>query len=458
MSPPSAPARYLVLMGSGETAPTMVRTHREVLAAVAPLPGPAVLLDTPFGFQENADDITERAQVYFAQSVGTPIEVATYRRDTRSTLERERFLSSVRQARYVFAGPGSPTYALARWQDVGLAPLLADKLRHGGAVVFASAAALTLGAVSVPVYEIYKVGLPPHWEPGLDVLATVGLPVAVIPHYNNAEGGNHDTRYCYLGERRLRRMEEELPTGVFVLGVDEHTGLVVDLVAGRARVVGIGRVVVRVAGRSEELPTGSELPLAQLAEIADALRRAPGRPGDTATSSGTEPRATAGAGIAGDPTGPAGPGGDNLLGDAIRRAETAFDAALAARDVPAALESLLGLEETLEAWSADTLQSSDREAGRRALRAMILRLGSLAEVGARPTEAIVGPFVEIVLDARSIARSERRWAAADQLRDALVAAGVQIHDTPGGTRWELTPDDGRAESGPVPGPPVTPRE
>ena len=35
----------IVVMGSGETAPTMVRVHREVFTA-APA-GPAVLLDTP---------------------------------------------------------------------------------------------------------------------------------------------------------------------------------------------------------------------------------------------------------------------------------------------------------------------------------------------------------------------------------------------------------------------------
>ena len=30
-----------------------------------------------------------------------------------------------------------------------------------------------------------------------------GLPAVVVPHYDNAEGGHHDTRFCYLGERRL---------------------------------------------------------------------------------------------------------------------------------------------------------------------------------------------------------------------------------------------------------------
>ena len=74
-------------------------------------------------------------------------------------------------------------------------------------MVFASAAALTLGRYTVPVYEIYKVGVDPGLgrRTGSWRLAAAG--VAVIPHYDNAEGGNHDTRFCYLGERRLDSLE-----------------------------------------------------------------------------------------------------------------------------------------------------------------------------------------------------------------------------------------------------------
>ena len=43
----------LAVMGSGETAPTMVTTHR-MLASKLQKPARAVLLDTPYGFQENA--------------------------------------------------------------------------------------------------------------------------------------------------------------------------------------------------------------------------------------------------------------------------------------------------------------------------------------------------------------------------------------------------------------------
>ena len=76
---------------------------------------------------------------------------------------------------------------------------------------FASAAALTLGSHTIPVYEIYKAGEPASWVPGLDVVRSVtGLPAVIIPHFDNAEGGHHDTRFCYLGERRLSMMEREL--------------------------------------------------------------------------------------------------------------------------------------------------------------------------------------------------------------------------------------------------------
>ena len=49
------------------------------------------------------------------------------------------------EARWVFAGPGSPTYALRQWRPTVMPRLLEDKLVHGGCLVFASAAALTLG-------------------------------------------------------------------------------------------------------------------------------------------------------------------------------------------------------------------------------------------------------------------------------------------------------------------------
>ena len=233
------------------------------------------MLDTPYGFQENADDITARALDYFRVNVGAPFSVASFRSADADALTRETALVRIREARLVFTGPGSPSYALRQWSGSDIPRLLAQKLADGGAVTMASAAALTLGRFTIPVYEIYKVGEAPSWLPGLDLLTPLGLPVAVVPHYDNAEGGNHDTRFCYLGERRLRVLEAALPDDVFILGVDGHTALVLDLEAGSASVLGLGSVTVRKDGRSVVFPAGSGLPISELVEAA-------GRPGSGA--------------------------------------------------------------------------------------------------------------------------------------------------------------------------------
>lgn len=461
--------RILTIMGSGETSPTMVKTHRSIIERLGPPPVPAVLLDTPFGFQENASDITERAVAYFAESVGARIEVAGFRSksDESDAVAHERMLARLRKARYVFAGPGSPSYALSQWRDSAVPGTLRDKLREGGAVTFASAAALTLGAVTVPVYEIYKVGAEPRWLEGLDLLSGAGLKAAVIPHYNNAEGGNHDTRFCYLGERRLRLLEPELPDEAFVLGVDEHTGAVVDLDSGSIEVVGLGVVTIRAQGRSAEISAGATTSIDELRHLADQLRRHGGTTagaaptGDPAPGGGTRGRVTPDAvrsdvvdARPGATRGWAAGGGGRLarspLLEAIETRQRAFDAALDLADGQAAVAEALGLDDDLAAWAADTLQSDERDRGRAALRSMIVRLGELAETGLRDPRELVGPFVDLVLERRRGARAKRDFAEADSLRDDLTTLGVEIQDTAEGTEWRFRDDAAKAEgaSGP----------
>jgi len=267
--------RLLAIMGSGETSPTMVKVHRQLLERLGPPPVAAVLLDTPFGFQENAREIAGRAVTYFRESLQATIAVtglgaasADANGIGQVTFADEQLMTAVRDSRYVFAGPGSPSYALRKWQGTVVPGLLVEKLLHGGCVVFASAAALTLGISTVPVYEIYKCGEDPHWLEGLDITSAVGIRAAIIPHYDNNEGGTHDTRFCYLGERRLSIMEKDLPEGAFVLGVDEHTACTFDIEAGTASVEGRGAVTVRAAGRSATLPSGEVFPIARILETA----------------------------------------------------------------------------------------------------------------------------------------------------------------------------------------------
>lgn len=447
--------RLLVLMGSGETAPTMVKPHREVFSRLAGPAGgsapagsaPAVILDTPYGFQENAADISARSVDYFRRSVGVDTQVAGLGRVLGADpVTVQAALGKVARARWVFAGPGSPTYALSQWRGTEVPALLTDKLVHGGCVVFASAAALTLGAWTVPVYEIYKVGAEPVWLPGLDLLAPLGLPVAVIPHYDNAEGGGHDTRFCYLGERRLRILEDQLPDHAWVLGIDEHTACLIDFDAGEATVMGNGMLTVRRRGRSAAVGAGETLDLAELAAMAARLGRAgEGSAGEREAPAGgrggvSGDRRGSGSGDGGgdgDPSGAATRVDATPLSADIRRLEAEFGEAIDRRDVEGAVRAILALEDELAAWATDTNQSPDTDRGRAALRRMVTRLGQLATVGARDPRAVVGPFVDALLAERDQARGGGRYADADRVRSALVALGVEVRDTASGTEWLL---------------------
>ena len=77
----------------------------------------------------------------------------------------------------------------------------------------------------------------------------------------------HDTRYCFLGQRRFDALERTLPADAFVLGIDEHTALVIDLGAGLASVHGRGNVTVRRVGQETVYPNGSQLPLERLSSV-----------------------------------------------------------------------------------------------------------------------------------------------------------------------------------------------
>ena len=409
--------RLLTIMGSGETAPTMMKHHRELIARL-PRDAKAVVLDTPYGFQENAPELAARAVEYFRQSVGHPITIAGLTRlKNADTVEVERGLSTIRQADYLFAGPGSPTYALRQWESTPVPDVVRSKIRSGGAVTFASAAALTLGRYTVPVYEVYKVGQDPYWLDGLDVMAEIGLEVAVIPHYDNSEGGHHDTRFCYLGESRLVALEAELPDSAHVLGIDEHTGLVIDIDAETATVIGNGTVTVRKRGVSIVHSTGTVLPI-------DALRDPSGSTSVTvsAPTARTEVATESGTAVA-------------SLADEVSRTEELFDIAITAGDSAAAVRAALDLETAITSWSADTLQSDAMDRAHAALRSMIVRLGEAAVKGlADPREAIA-PVMSVLIELRTAVRSDKRYDLSDLIRDRLTAVGIEVRDTPDGPQW-----------------------
>jgi cyanophycinase-like exopeptidase len=411
----------IVIIGSGETAPTMVKVHRALLEASGP--GARAMLDTPFGFQANADDLTGKVQEYFAESVGLPIDVARWRRRDEPVADRERALALIQRSSYVFAGPGSPTYALGQWQDTPVPTALAEVVRRGGTVVVGSAAAVTAGAWTIPVYEIYKVGEEPRWVPGLDLLGPLaGITAAVVPHYDNREGGRHDTRFCYLGEQRLDLMERMLPEGVGILGVDEHTAVIIDVAAAEVSVVGAGSLTVRVGGVSRTIGSGDAVPLA---DVVAGLR------GDGSVTAHVSHAVPVASEV--ESSGAA----TTSLRDVAQRAKATFDVALDVGDADAALATCLELEDAIHAWSADTLQSNDVDVARRLLRAMVVGLAESAKQGLRDPRAVLAPVVEVALDARRRVRAAKDFATSDAIRDGLAAAGVEVRDTPDGAEWSL---------------------
>ncbi len=417
-----------MLMGSGETSPTMVTAHREIFRRL-PKDAAAVIIDTPFGFQENADDIAGRAQEYFRNSINVTLEVATLRNSaTATSIEVEKFANAVRVASYLFAGPGSPTYALRQWATTNTAHLLKEKLEQGGVVAFSSAAVSTLGRFTIPVYEIYKVGEDPALKDGLDVLSSIGLDVLVVPHFNNAEGGNHDTRYCYMGELRLRMLEAQLPDETAILGLDEHTGLIIDLNADTVDVVGIGGVTLRKNESREVLLNGTSLSFKDLKERLRKVALGELSPiGDFAIGGAeTTPRAESSA-LERSP-----------LLKSIEAYLARFDEALLGRDSSECIATILDLDAEVVAWAADTLQSDDLEKGRSTIRSMVTRLEPVLREGFVPLRNRLAPFVEALLEMRAAARDEKRWGDADMLRDRLDGLGVVVRDTPGGVEWHLS--------------------
>jgi hypothetical protein len=420
--------RILAIMGSGETSPTMVTIHKALAGRLGTGRHTAFLLDTPYAFQENAADISGRAQAYFARSVGLDVEVIS---DAHLPADRNPAaaagLAAIRSGDWVFAGPGSPSYALARWRGGAVAGALRERIAAGtGITIIASAAAAAMGLLAIPVYEIYKVGADPHWLDGLDLLSVIGLRAVVIPHYDNAEGGTHDTRYCYLGERRLAVLERELPADAAVLGVDEHTALVFDLAAGEAEVMGRGGATVRRGGLSTVLPSGTRITLPDLRAL-------------VATGSGApaaRPAEAGRAGIAGaaDCAAPA-----LELPQITAEAEVRFEAASGERDGGAMVSAILDLEEAIEAWSTDTDENDNADRARAVLRGLVVRLGQAAEQGLMDPADRLRPAIEPLIKLRDALRTEGSYAAADLIRDALIATGISVHDSPSGSTWAIEP-------------------
>lgn len=415
----------LALMGSGELAESMAKVHRQLMARITVLIH-AVFVDTPAGFEVNADEISAKAVEYFRR-FSVALTIASFKSAARATSDDvDSAVRKIRRANYIFAGPGSPTYAVRNWENSPVWEMITRRLDEGVSLVLASAAAIAISRYALPVYEIFKAGEDPRWNDGLNLLARYDLDLAVIPHWNNTEGGEYDTRFCYMGVERFKALEKTLPDSTVVLGIDEYTACILDLAQMECRVVGAGQVTIRSQGREESFPSGAAFKLERL------------RLGSLPTPAGVQLQAPS-------PTRrPAQYAGAQTLQMETERARRAFAVDPPAWNLTDAARALFELAKGIDDASEAGVQEQMLDQARGVLRELGLVLSGRAGSG----DSDLGnakPYVDLLVEIRTKLRTAKQFALADQVRDELIKMGIQLEDSPTGTQWKKLP--GQKSSG-----------
>ena len=235
---------FLLLFGSGEIAPSSVSIYRDTFLAMGKRDIKIALITTPAGFQPNVDRVYGEIKDFLLASLPDfNLSIDIVYANTLADANRETVATAVDSADVIFTGPGSPTYAVKNLRDSLLLKHIIERVKNGSTLILASAATLAFSQFCLPVYEIYKVGEDLHWVDGLDVYDAVWQRATVIPHFNNAEGGEGlDTSYCFIGHARAAKLLASLPANTWALGIDEHTAYIVDLATGIGRTEGKGGV------------------------------------------------------------------------------------------------------------------------------------------------------------------------------------------------------------------------
>lgn len=271
LSTDSPTVGLVALFGSGETSASGRKVFEWVLRRVVQKPRVAIL-ETPAGFELNSAHVAGRIGEFLQARLQNYRPLVTVvparRRGTPFSPDDPALARSVLDAEVVFLGPGSPTYAVRQLSDSVVWHCAVARHRLGAALVLASAAAIAVSQYVLPVYEIYKAGLDPHWQTGLNFFAPFGLRLVFIPHWNNRDGGAElDTSRCFMGQERFDLLRAALPAEVTVVGIDEHTALVMDLTAGKGRVIGKGGVAIQRGEAQETIMNGRVFSLSQLGQL-----------------------------------------------------------------------------------------------------------------------------------------------------------------------------------------------
>ena len=261
----------IAFLGSGETSLAGGRIF-ESLARLIPDPLHVSVMETTAGFELNSPIVAGRVADFLKtrlQNYKPSIDIIPARKKgTEFSPDNLEILKPLLHANLIFMGPGSPTYAVHHLRGTLAWEIIRARHRLGATLVFASAATISVGAWVLPVYEIYKVGEDVHTRDGLNLFGDCGLDLSFVPHWNNAEGGiDLDTSRCFVGKERLDQWRKQLPVENVLVGLDEHTGIIMDCKNKTCEVSGVSSVSVIRSDGMEMYPAGSNFSLSELGQV-----------------------------------------------------------------------------------------------------------------------------------------------------------------------------------------------
>jgi len=120
--------------------------------------------------------------------------------------------------------------------------------------------------------------------------------------------------------------------------------------------------------------------------------------------------------------------GDALIGRFLGEFQEAMDDDLNTAGALGALFTLIRDANT--AIDSGRISSGDAEG----IRAALMKADPVLDIFPKREENLDAD-IEALIDARNAARKSRNFAESDRIRDELLARGILLEDTPGGTRW-----------------------
>ena len=261
----------IAFLGSGETSLAGGRIF-ESLARLIPDPLRVAVMETTAGFELNSFQVAGRVADFLQvrlQNYRPTIDVIPARKQgTEFSPDNPEILKPLLTANIIFMGPGSPSYAVRQLKGSLAWDIIRARHRLGATLIFASAATISIGAWALPVYEVYKAGEDIHTKLGLNLFADYGMNLSFVPHWNNAEGGiDLDTSRCFFGIERFDQWRILLPAENILVGLDEHSGIIVDFDTATCEVSGVSSVSILKQKSMEIYPAGAKFPLSELGQF-----------------------------------------------------------------------------------------------------------------------------------------------------------------------------------------------